>query len=266
MAAVLRSAAGSFVNSGRETAKEVCLSRHCYGRPEKLTLNGNVRLFAVHRVSERDWRRMHSTDISYTSLSCYDSKNSWSVDSRPILSSIPPVRRQFLLGRYFIRDKLSEDAETSPNFVFYRALRPGWLVRYFVGPYDVVWVENLIADVCAGVTVALTLIPQGDDTASTFRNPLGCQDWLLTRAFFFVLPALSYAALANLAPVQGLYAAILPSAVYTFLGSSMQVQFYTMCRIKWEIIDIWSSKYHLFMQLAVGPVAIVSLLTGTIWI
>ena len=45
--------------------------------------------------------------------------------------------------------------------------RPGWLVRYAVGPYDVVWIENLIADVCAGVTVALTLIPQGNGTTST---------------------------------------------------------------------------------------------------
>lgn len=35
--------------------------------------------------------------------------------------------------------------------------------------------------------------------------------------------ALSYAALANLPPVLGLYAAIIPSACYSFLGSSMQV-------------------------------------------
>ena len=35
--------------------------------------------------------------------------------------------------------------------------------------------------------------------------------------------ALSYAQLANLNPVQGLYAALLPSACYTLLGSSMQV-------------------------------------------
>ena len=41
-----------------------------------------------------------------------------------------------------------------------------------MGPYDGVWVENLIADVCAGVTVALTLIPQGDDVASTIDKRL----------------------------------------------------------------------------------------------
>ena len=54
--------------------------------------------------------------------------------------------------------------------------------------------------------------------------------------FSLLPPALSYAALANLPPIQGLYAAIMPSATYVFLGTSM--------------------------QLAVGPVAIVSLLTG----
>ena len=50
--------------------------------------------------------------------------------------------------------------------------------------------------------------------------------------------ALSYSKLANLPAIHGLYAAILPSATYVFFGSSM--------------------------QLAVGPVAIVSLLMGTL--
>lgn len=86
--------------------------------------------------------------------------------------------------------------------------RPGWLLRYIVGPYDAIWAENLYADIWAGITVAMLLIPQ----------------------------ALSYATLANLPPVNGLYCAVLPSAVYTFFGSSL--------------------------QLAVGPVAIVSLLMG----
>lgn len=86
--------------------------------------------------------------------------------------------------------------------------RPGWLLRYAVGPYDATWVENAISDVWAGITVAMLLIPQ----------------------------ALSYATLANLPPVNGLYCAVLPSFFYTFFGSSL--------------------------QLAVGPVAIVSLLMG----
>lgn len=88
--------------------------------------------------------------------------------------------------------------------------RPGWLLKYAVGPYDANWAESVFADFWAGVTVALTLIPQG----------------------------LSYATLANVPPVNGLYCAILPSAMYTFFGSAM--------------------------TLAVGPVAIVSLLTGEI--
>jgi len=88
--------------------------------------------------------------------------------------------------------------------------RPGWLLRYLVGPYDVQWAEGLVADFIAGLTVALTLIPQG----------------------------LSYAVLANVPPINGLYCAILPSATYTFFGSSM--------------------------PLAVGPVAVVSLMTGEV--
>ena len=50
--------------------------------------------------------------------------------------------------------------------------------------------------------------------------------------------ALSYGVLANLPAINGLYAAIMPSVTYVVLGSSL--------------------------QLAVGPVAIVSLLTGTL--
>ena len=73
--------------------------------------------------------------------------------------------------------------------------RPGWLLRYIFGPYDSEWVTLLIADFCAGLTVALTLIPQ----------------------------ALSYAQLANLPAINGLYTAILPSTTYVFFGSSMQL-------------------------------------------
>ena len=115
--------------------------------------------------------------------------------------------------------------------------RPGWLMRYLLGPFDAEWLNLFIAgdphstlynnstytsmtyqllsiytcffvDFCAGLTVAFTLIPQ----------------------------ALSYAQLANLPAINGLYTAILPSTCYVFFGSSM--------------------------QLAVGPVAVVSLMTG----
>ena len=92
--------------------------------------------------------------------------------------------------------------------------KPGWVLQYFEGVKDpsTRWntLEMIFSDVIAGITVALLLIPQG----------------------------LSYAALALLPPVNGLYAAILPSAVYSFFGCSM--------------------------QLAVGPVAITSLLTGSL--
>ena len=39
--------------------------------------------------------------------------------------------------------------------------RPGWFIRFLFGPYNSEWLDSLIADVLAGITVALTLIPQG---------------------------------------------------------------------------------------------------------
>jgi len=85
---------------------------------------------------------------------------------------------------------------------------PGWFLRYVIGPHTPELLEQFFNDVTAGITVALTLIPQG----------------------------LSYAGLANLPPIIGLYTAVFPSAVYTFFGSSM--------------------------ALSVGPTAILSLLIG----
>lgn len=38
--------------------------------------------------------------------------------------------------------------------------RPGWLTRYIVGPHNASLFESLFSDVWAGITVALTLIPQ----------------------------------------------------------------------------------------------------------
>ena len=48
-----------------------------------------------------------------------------------------------------------------PQITLFFFLRPGWLVRYAVGPFEAEWFDTLIADVTAGITVALTLIPQG---------------------------------------------------------------------------------------------------------
>lgn len=71
--------------------------------------------------------------------------------------------------------------------------RPGWLVKIALGPYDSDWFDALRLDIGAGVTVAMTLIPQ----------------------------ALSYATLANQPPINGLYASVLPCASYALMGSSM---------------------------------------------
>jgi len=72
--------------------------------------------------------------------------------------------------------------------------RPGWLVKYVYGPYDNFY-SNLSNDFFSGMTVAITLVPQ----------------------------ALSYAALAGLPPIVGLYSCILSIPVYILLGTSMQL-------------------------------------------
>jgi hypothetical protein len=38
--------------------------------------------------------------------------------------------------------------------------RPGWLFRYLIGPFDQEWGEWILSDIVAGITIALTLIPQ----------------------------------------------------------------------------------------------------------
>ena len=85
-----------------------------------------------------------------------------------------------------------------------------WLLNYFRPPYNKTKLDMFIADFSAGLTIGLTLVPQG----------------------------LAYASLANLPAVNGLYAAVLQPAMYVLFGTSN-------C-------------------LAVGPVAIVSLLVATV--
>ncbi|KAJ1433301.1 sulfate transporter family-domain-containing protein [Ochromonadaceae sp. CCMP2298] len=94
----------------------------------------------------------------------------------------------------------------TPYFPWYT--KPGWLMPFFTGPYDATFYENLQGDFFAGFTVAITLIPQ----------------------------ALSYANLAGLPPMVGLYSCILPIPLYILLGTNR--------------------------QLGVGPVALISLLLG----
>ena len=102
-------------------------------------------------------------------------------------------------GSFFTKEAVYNGYKTVRGAIhvpFFPAFhRPGWLLRYVVGPYDAFWRESVLADFWAGITVALLLIPQ----------------------------ALSYATIANMPPINGLYASVLPSAVYTFFGSSMQL-------------------------------------------
>eukprot|EP01035_Chromulina_nebulosa_P028440 gene28440-37541_t len=97
--------------------------------------------------------------------------------------------------------------------------RPGWLLRYILGLVDIIGpgctfhfnyllLQSLYMDFFAGITVAMTLIPQ----------------------------AISYAQLANVPAINGIYTSILPGAAYVIFGTSM--------------------------HLGLGPVALVSILTG----
>jgi MFS superfamily sulfate permease-like transporter len=69
------------------------------------------------------------------------------------------------------------------------------MLRYVLGPYNTEWAESITADLQAGFTVLMTLIPQ----------------------------ALSQASLATMPPIYGLYTSIIPTATYAFFGSSMQL-------------------------------------------
>eukprot|EP00741_Cyanophora_paradoxa_P019921 tig00021179_g19226.t1 len=96
---------------------------------------------------------------------------------------------------------------------------------------EVTW-RSALKDVIAGTTVACTLIPQAPlslplavPPAPPFPPVRRCTP----------LQSMAYAQLANLPPVYGLYAALFPQLVYLVLGTSRQA--------------------------ALGPVAVVSLLT-----
>lgn len=97
-------------------------------------------------------------------------------------------------------------AETGPGEPDPRGRGARWLLPWWVAGYRL---ADLRADALAGLTVAVLLVPQ----------------------------ALAYAALADLPPVVGLWAATLPLLAYALVGTSG--------------------------QLAIGPVAIVALLTAS---
>ena len=93
---------------------------------------------------------------------------------------------------YSMFHRLTSRSFFSPSFP---PISPnGWITRYrgFIFEDRGLLVENLLADVIAGITVSMTLIPQ----------------------------ALSYSALANLPPIYGLYSALMPCIAYILLGTS----------------------------------------------
>ena len=115
------------------------------------------------------------------------------------------VSRAEILNSYNFRESIDRfffsKTDTAPfsikNYVhvpYIPALHsPGWLLRYIIGPHDTALITNIVNDVGAGITVAVTLIPA----------------------------ALSYSGMANVPPIVGLYSVIIPSIVYIFLGTCM---------------------------------------------
>lgn len=52
-----------------------------------------------------------------------------------------------------------------------------------VGPYDANWLEWLITDVAAGITVALTLIPQGNELTPDCIDTENYLTFIINEAF-----------------------------------------------------------------------------------
>ena len=69
---------------------------------------------------------------------------------------VPKVKATDLIKQYLYF--------AAANFLYVPFLpafhRPGWLVRYIVGPFDAEWLEMLISDFWAGITIGITLVPQ----------------------------------------------------------------------------------------------------------
>jgi len=94
--------------------------------------------------------------------------------------------------------------------------------------------QNLKGDVSAGITVAVMLIPQG----------------------------MAYAMLAELPPIMGLYAAILPMLVYALLGTSKQLSVGPVALGVGAIAQTGTEGFILLAMLLAFMVGIIQLLMG----
>lgn len=135
-------------------------------------------------------------------------------DESPHASSAPMHMRLRRWGRRAVASSASLILRTVRTLFYIPFLppleRPGWALKYIRGPMNAALLTDIAMNVGAGISVAATLIPQ----------------------------VLSYANLANIPPISGLYSVILPIICYVLFGTSPQV--------------------------SVGPVSVVSLLTGVV--
>jgi len=72
---------------------------------------------------------------------------------------LPPVS---ILSTEGLLKRVHKVVFTFIHVPYFPALhRPGWLLRYLVGPHNEELLEMFVSDFIAGLTVGLTLIPQG---------------------------------------------------------------------------------------------------------
>jgi len=112
----------------------------------------------------------HSTAIAYTTMSSKPSKTYL----EDFTSSLKQGKHDMVeWGKeiYFetkpsatshdVVDKISNNYKYFIHIPYFPAFHaPGWLLRYIFGPYDYEYLESLLSDIGAGITVGLTLIPQ----------------------------------------------------------------------------------------------------------
>lgn len=186
MATALESMANGVKHSVTETIREVRRFSTTPSHHFKPILTIKHSYFSsVHWLVGGGQARMHTRNIAIKAIHSNHTEDLPRVDSRSLFSSIPQVRtynekknidhsrkskcwqKQIFTWlpcfdepsqKNIVKVNVSTDERLELNLN-----RPGWAVRYMVGPFDANWLEYLITDVCAGITVALTLIPQGKE-------------------------------------------------------------------------------------------------------
>jgi len=67
-------------------------------------------------------------------------------------------------GRYLNLHNFRSFLDISSRYLYLPRIpslfNPGWLKSYLLGPFDKIWMENIISDIWAGTIVAIIFVPQ----------------------------------------------------------------------------------------------------------